>query len=212
MPVTLQGTDAYSLWAGGESPRPVIVLLAGVPGDRQRFSTAHELAHLVMHQSFSDSLAEIERQANEFAGELLLPRQAMEQELVPPVTLNSLAGMKVKWGASIQALIRRALDLCIITQRKYRYLHEQLGARGWRRAEPASIAVPIEKPRALRKMAELLYGSPVDYKRLAVDVNLSASFVQEIVEAHADKSELPASRPAPRTAGQVVPFKRPPRS
>jgi Zn-dependent peptidase ImmA (M78 family) len=84
---------------------------------------------------------------------------------------------------SLQALIRRAHTLEIITPSQYRSLHAQLGARGWRTQEP--IAVPVEQPRALRQLAELLYGLPIEYPSLAHAMGLDPSLVRELLKAHA---------------------------
>ena len=78
-----------------------IVLQEGVMQQRQRFSIAHELGHLFLHMGFSTShekttlwnqtpdgegsamarcgSGELEYEANEFAGALLMPRQQYEQ-------------------------------------------------------------------------------------------------------------------------------------
>jgi Zn-dependent peptidase ImmA (M78 family) len=66
---------------------------------RQRFTLAHEIAHLVMHKGspvFIDRLVRVnwrdgtsdneETQANAFAAELLMPRSFMEQEIQRAVT------------------------------------------------------------------------------------------------------------------------------
>src|SRR5579872_219222 len=50
MPEHIAGIDAYSVWAGFDEKRPAIIISVQVPGDRLRFSAAHELGHLVMHQ------------------------------------------------------------------------------------------------------------------------------------------------------------------
>jgi hypothetical protein len=84
---------------------------------------------------------------------------------------------------SLQALIRRARTLEIIPHSHYQALSAQLGARGWRTQEP--IAVPVERPRALRQLAELLYGVPIDYPSLARATGLDPSFVEDLLEAHA---------------------------
>jgi Zn-dependent peptidase ImmA (M78 family) len=83
---------------------------------------------------------------------------------------------------SLQALIRRAHTLDLITPSQYRSLSAQLGARGWRTQEP--IAVPVERPQALRQLAELLYGRPMAYPSLADALGLDPTFVQELLEAH----------------------------
>jgi Zn-dependent peptidase ImmA (M78 family) len=161
----------------------VIVVAATAAGDRRRFSVAHELGHLVLHQVPLGSLHAVEQQADAFAEAFLLPEAAMRQVLVPPITLTTLADMKARWGVSLQALIRRAHTLEIITPSQYRAPSAQLGARGWRTQEP--IAVPVERPRALRQLAELLYGQPIETQRLADELGLDPSFVQDLLDAHA---------------------------
>ena len=91
-------------------------------------------------------------------------------------------------ATSTQALIRRAYDLSVISERQYRYLCFQIGKQGMRMEEPGEI--PVEKPRALRQMAEKLYGNPVDYIVMANDLKLPAMLVKQIIEAHAEKEPL----------------------
>ena len=76
--------------------------------------------------------------------ELLMPEAAMRHEIIPPVTLTGIARLKLKWKVSIQALIRRAYELSIITANQYKYLFTQLSARGWRTREPVELLA--EKP------------------------------------------------------------------
>jgi Zn-dependent peptidase ImmA (M78 family) len=102
---------------------------------------------------------------------------------MPPITLATLADLKVRWGVSLQALIRRAHTLDLLPPSQYRSLSAQLGARGWRTREP--IAVPVERPRALPQLAELLYGRPLEAPRLAAERGLDSAFVRELLEAHA---------------------------
>jgi Zn-dependent peptidase ImmA (M78 family)/DNA-binding XRE family transcriptional regulator len=191
VPVKLEKRDAYAVWAGMDARRPVIVITGDPLGDRLRWSLAHELGHLVLYAR--GSIADMERDANAFAAQFLLPEEAMRQELVEPVTLTSLAKLKPRWGVSIQALVMRAHDLNIITDRQYRYLFEQISKRGWRVREPEHLDIPIERPRALRQMAEILYGDPVDYHRLAADVHMSPSFLRRVIEAIAPKATRTAS-------------------
>lgn len=60
---------------------------------RQRFTVAHELGHLRMHTTHGERGSEVERQANEFAGALL----------VPPAMLSKA----VREGLSFEELRRR---------------------------------------------------------------------------------------------------------
>lgn len=183
IPVPLPRRDACSTWAGGDGATPVIVVAATVAGDRRRFSVAHELGHLVLHHLPEGTPHALERQADAFAEAFLLPEAAMRAELTPLITLTTLADLKARWGVSLQALIRRAHTLDLLTPSQYRSLSAQLGARGWRTQEP--IPVPVERPRALRQLAELLYGRPLETPRLAHELSLDPAFVQELLEAHA---------------------------
>lgn len=180
-PVRGVAHDAYSLWAGNDRERAVIIIASGSPGDRLRFSVAHELRHLSC--TARGTRGEIERDADVFGAEFLLPEEAMRNVLVPPITLTGLARLKPYWGVAIQTLIRRAVDLEIINPRQYAYLMQQVGMRGWRTKEP--VEIPAERPRGLRKMAELLYGKPIDMARLATDVKLSTALVRQILDLHA---------------------------
>ena len=191
MPIGMPHRDAYSAWVGDEQLRPVVVIVNGVPGDRQRFSVAHELGHLVMHQPRPSAIKEIEAEAGSFAEALLMPADGIRTDLAPPVTLTRLAMLKPKWGVSIQALVRRARHLELITQRQYTYLFEQIGRRGWRTDEPSNIAIRPERPRAVRKMIEVVYGENPDYLKLGQDMRLFPHQAKQLVEAHADRSELP---------------------
>lgn len=187
LPEEIEKLDAFSAWVEG---RAIIILSPKKPGDRQRMSVSHELGHLVLHQSFSGSLDEIEKEANCFAAEFLVPEYSFRSDVRLPLTLSQLVQMKPKWGVSIQMLIHRAADLGLITQRQSRYLWMQVGKKGWRKQEPIELAIPAEKPRALRRMIEILYGDPIAYKRLADDTRLPVFLVRKIVESHASKQEL----------------------
>jgi Zn-dependent peptidase ImmA (M78 family)/transcriptional regulator with XRE-family HTH domain len=183
IPVSLPRRDACSAWAGGGGATPVIVVGATPAGDRRRFSVAHEVGHLVLHHIPEGTPHALEQQADAFAEAFLLPEAAMREALVPPITLTTLADLKTRWGVSLQALIRRAHTLDLLTPSQYRSLSAQLGARGWRTQEP--ITVPVERPRALRQLAELLYGRPLETPRLADALSLDPAFVQDLLDAHA---------------------------
>jgi Zn-dependent peptidase ImmA (M78 family)/transcriptional regulator with XRE-family HTH domain len=199
LPDAIERLDAFSTWV---TDRPVIVLSNGKPGDRQRHSVCHELGHLLLHRSFHAKFEDLEREADAFASELLLPEEAVRQELVPPITVSGVAAMKARWGSSIQAILYRAKQLSLITERQHKYLCMQISKNGWRTDEP--VEIHAEKPRALRKMAEVLYGTPINYKRLAADSNLPPFWVKRIIETHATKEELESR--SSRLENQIVQF------
>jgi Zn-dependent peptidase ImmA (M78 family) len=146
-----------------------------------------------MHHTFPAGLKKIEDEANQFAAEFLMPEEAMRREIIPPVTLTALAELKPKWGVSIRALIKRASDLEIITERQARYLHQQIVALNWHKKEPANLYIPAEKPRAFKKIAEVLHGVPVNYIKVAGYANAPVKLIKEIMDVHADKPDMPKS-------------------
>jgi Zn-dependent peptidase ImmA (M78 family)/DNA-binding XRE family transcriptional regulator len=124
-----------------------------VPGDRQRWTVAHELGHLTLHAALSaPTTAElaslIEKQAHAFAGAFLAPGDAMLEELASlggRVTLRTLASIKEHWGISIKALVMRFQNLGVIDADHARSLYKQISARGWNKNEP----VPVGTERAI---------------------------------------------------------------
>jgi Zn-dependent peptidase ImmA (M78 family)/DNA-binding Xre family transcriptional regulator len=77
----------FGLSIGDEDGGPAIVVNSedGIPVERQLFTVAHELGHLVMHRkSYTDSFGmeneKEEREADLFAGYFLIPDEALEKE------------------------------------------------------------------------------------------------------------------------------------
>jgi len=177
-PFSLPNIDAFSHWGDLDIERPIIFISSGIPGDRLRFSVAHEMGHLVMHTAPMGKISSMEKEANVFAAELLMPGETIRNELTLPMTLTSIAQLKPKWGVSMQALIYRAHELKIITDRQYRYLFEQLSAKGWRTKEPSNLDIPIEAPQAFVKMVQSVYRNTELY---ADDIKFKPSLARELI-------------------------------
>jgi Zn-dependent peptidase ImmA (M78 family)/transcriptional regulator with XRE-family HTH domain len=124
-----------------------------VPGDRQRFTAAHEIGHLALHSDIGAPVTAgeaslIEKQAHAFAGAFLAPGDPMLDDLATlggRVTLQTLAKIKQRWGISIKALVGRFQSLGVIDADHARSLFKQISARGWNRNEP----VPVGNERAV---------------------------------------------------------------
>jgi Zn-dependent peptidase ImmA (M78 family)/transcriptional regulator with XRE-family HTH domain len=118
-----------------------------VPGDRQRWTVAHELGHLALHgaqgaPTTAEEASQIEKQAHAFAGAFLAPGDAMLEELERlggRVTLQTLARIKEHWGVSIKALVTRFRTLGVIDADHARSLFKQISARGWNKSEPVPV-------------------------------------------------------------------------
>ncbi len=199
-------TDALDAFCAWQDQTPVIGILGNVPGDRLRFSVAHELGHLILHRGKNPG-RHLEVEADAFAAELLTPLSGIRHAMPPKVTLNSLAMLKTQWGVSIKALIRRARELNAIDQDKAISLYKQISARGWNKSEPGYV--PREKPRALRKLIEISYGPGASVQRVATDVGWSEELALQILNEHATAEELPfhSSSFSGSGPGNVVDFR-----
>lgn len=151
--------DAYSGWC---DERPHVVL----SGDkrsaaRSRFDLAHEIAHLALHRQVephrlreTDTVKELERQANLFAAWLLMPPADFALAFTLP-TLDSLLRLKPTWGVSVAAMIEQAhrLNLLSSEQRQRLWIAYR---RRWGRREPYDDELDPEAPRVLRLSFDLL--------------------------------------------------------
>lgn len=128
---------------------PIFLVNSGVPGDRLRFTLAHEIGHIILH---TQPKLDMEEEADAFASAFLMPAKEISVDLAS-VSLPHLAQLKPKWRVSIQALIRRAFDLKKVTERQYRSLMTEMTKAGYRRAEPFQI--PLEQPTLIRELIEV---------------------------------------------------------
>ena len=117
--------------------------------DRDRFSSCHELGHLVIHES-GQALASktLERQADIFASEFLMPTDSIRDELPSKVDWPRLLQLKQRWGVSMGALLYRSKSLGIMPETTYVQAVRTMNVRGWRKNEPGTVAA-IEAPRLL---------------------------------------------------------------
>lgn len=152
----LNDLDGFSLWAGLPSPRPIIGVNAQCSGDRQRWTLAHELGHLVLHGAIRGSVDDVEKQADAFAAELLLPESGIRGEFVRPVTISQVCELKGRWRVSLAGLIRRAHELELVSDRRKTDLFVQLGKQGWRKVEPIPIAP--ERAQTLIQLMAAVHG------------------------------------------------------
>lgn len=117
---------------------PVVVISSKWSGDRQRFTMAHELGHLLMHGRLNEGLNE-EKACHRFAGALLVPKVAVQDELGTfrtKLEYRELLLLKQEYGISMSAALRRAYDLGIIKESYYKHVVIDFSQRGWRKNEP----------------------------------------------------------------------------
>lgn len=173
------GIDAYSAIVDG---LPVIVLDGSENSvwDRDNFTLAHELGHLVMHRGIDHvpGTRTVEAQAHRFAGAFLGPADALGPEMPPNLDWGRYLHLKRRWGISMAALVRRAKDLGVIDDRMYTRAMKQRSAHGWRLVEPGSGDRAPPVPRYLMTAASL---AETDVDELADRAHLPRAVVDRIV-------------------------------
>lgn len=138
--------DGMSRWVPGLPP--LFFINKDLPPDRWRFTLCHELAHLIMHRTPNLNM---ERQANEFAAEFLMPKDQI-RSMLNDVNLPQLIRLKEHWRVAMSALLKRTEDLGKITSRQARYLWMRMSATGMKAHEPFEHLVPVEQTSTLRDL------------------------------------------------------------
>lgn len=126
---------------------PIVFMNANVPGDRWRFTLAHELCHLVAHDVPSETM---EDEADEFASEFLMPALNMKAVFsrMERIRIADLANIKPYWKTSIGSLIQCAKSLGVIDRDKQKSLWIQLRKHGY----PEPSPIEREEPKNFRNM------------------------------------------------------------
>jgi Zn-dependent peptidase ImmA (M78 family) len=132
---------------------PVAVVSSAASDDRKRMNLAHELGHLAMRCPEGMTRKEEDKLAFRFGAAFLVPAEGARGELGHPRHLDfrHLGLLKEKWGLSMQAWIRRALDLHIISEPEYGRLNMEFRKCGWHREEPYQFK-GTEEPLKMRLM------------------------------------------------------------
>lgn len=124
--------------AGKMENTPLIVISQQQAGDRQRFTLAHELGHLVVHGRLTQELDE-EKACNHFAGAFLLPEEAIKQHLGnrrSAIEPQELYMLKHEFGLSMNAILMRARQCGIITDYRYKGYAIEFSKQRWKTQEP----------------------------------------------------------------------------
>ncbi|MYF93521.1 MAG: ImmA/IrrE family metallo-endopeptidase [Gemmatimonadetes bacterium] len=167
---------------------PVVVVNPSHTGERQRFTIAHELGHLVL--DVSPKLKE-EDAAYRFAGAFLMPAEVLWSEIGKrrsSISIGELVDLKVLFGASVQAVTHRCKDLGIIGPTLYSNLFKEFSDRGWRHPpyeEPEPL--PAEKSTRFERLC---------FRALAEDViseSRTAELLGTSVRELDRRMELPAT-------------------
>lgn len=184
--------DAYSFYRNGQ---PYIMLNNSKSAERSRFNLAHELGHLVLHMHGGshdinclpaeiDSDVEThklqEKEADQFASNLLMPPEDIKDHLPIVRNLDQLIEAKKRWRVSVSALARKCYDLEIITDWKYRAICREISVRGYRKREPEEVEK--ERSTILEKMMNLLMTQRKTLAHMAKENRLPEDEVNTLIQ------------------------------
>ncbi len=147
--VILSSVDAEQKFdglAGEMGEKPVVVVSESWCGDRQRFTLAHELGHLVLKGRLPVGMGE-EKACNHFAGAFLLPASAVIDAMGEhrnALNMNELHILKEEYGLSMAGIISRAFQCGVISEGLRQSMFIEFGKKGWRKNEPG-LPYPSEK-------------------------------------------------------------------
>lgn len=126
------------------------------PGERLRFTAAHELGHWLMKLPENMSEKDKENNCHRFAGAFLYPAVQVAVDfgshMRSKVHVAELLNAKRRFGVSIQVVLRRLKDLNLLTEAGYKSATIQLSMKGWRTAEPEPLL-----PEIPRRFESLVY-------------------------------------------------------
>ncbi len=92
--------------------------------ERRRFTTMHELGHLLFDKRFSPTLTlrEKEKLCDAFANEMLLPSIVVQSVFSPgeKISTSEVRQLQVVYGISFDAIMHKLHDMGIITDSKYK--------------------------------------------------------------------------------------------
>lgn len=132
LPENVSGSKAY-VQRPERKDVAVIVVNQGHNGERQRFTLAHELAHLVLRFSGLSEKDE-EKAADRFAGAFLMPQQTVLRLLGQhrtSISLGELVELKKLFRVSIASLVVRCSQLGVLTKAAYGRVWGQIRSLGW---------------------------------------------------------------------------------
>jgi len=130
---------------------PIIFINNALPPDRYRFTLAHELAHLVLHDAPHETM---EDEADEFASELLMQKSEFKvsvSQFGGKPTLRNLIALKPYWKVAVSAMIMRMGQLGIISEQTKRSLFIQM----------SNLKMRLDEPQPFSKEQPVLYSKIV---------------------------------------------------
>ena len=177
----LDGVDDFdgACAATDDELHVLIALNRNRPGERMRFTAAHELGHWVMAFAPDMLEAQVEHACHRFAGAFLYPADKVMTDFGTHkrsrVFAAELLNAKRRYGVSMQVALRRLKDLHLLTDAGYSAMFIEFSRNGWRTAEPEALRA--EQPRRFESLV---------FRGLAQDL-FSPSRAAEFMQCRVDE-------------------------
>lgn len=143
LPESISGSKAF-VHRQRDKDVPVIVVNRQHNGERQRFTLAHELAHLALRFSGLGDI-EQEKAADRFAGAFLMAKEMMLRLLGnhrTSISIGELVELKKIFKVSVASLVVRCSQLGVLSKATYGQLWVQVKGLGWNKpgsSEPGPL-------------------------------------------------------------------------
>ena len=179
LPRTVDGLTCHVRRVDGDDV-PAVVCSNVKSIERQRFTIAHELGHMVL-----DIPAEVpeEKACNRFAGAFLVPEQELKRE-VGRRRLNfgfgEIIEIKRMFGISAAALVVRMRDVGIISEATVVGIFSGIG-RGWRKTEPCPLRRTESPGRFRRLCLRALAEDEISESKAAELLRLPVSEIERVM-------------------------------
>lgn len=159
--IEIDGGGSFSGTCNKAGDIPAIVVNRGMASERKRLTIFHELGHLLLKCAPG---VDKERMCNVFANEVLIPSdkfRGLIGEARHDISLVELQSVQKEYGVSVDALMIKARQLNIITDRRYVSYCKKKNALPEFKAAVESALYPAECTDRFRRLV---------YRALASDV------------------------------------------
>lgn len=178
----------FSAARADNGPAIAVNTSAGISIERQIFTVAHELGHLIMHENSyvgvdRDGSEDEEAEANQFGSHFLLPKEAFEQELeessgLPLVDL--VLHIKRKFRVSYKTVLFRLVSDCGVDSTLYQRFAVAYGQRYGKNLRDHAEPDALQDPIARNEIEEL---SPHDFVESGLSRLVKQAYDRELITA-----------------------------
>lgn len=150
--IEIEHEDSFSGTCNEAGGLPVVAVNKNMCSERKRLTIFHELGHLLMR--CADGVDK-EKMCNVFANEVLIPSHIFKGiigESRHDISLVELQGVQREYGISVDALMAKARQLNIITQKRYVSFHKKKNALPSFKEAVEKSLYPIERTHRFERL------------------------------------------------------------